>query len=67
VLIKYIQCGHLSLILNAAGICRSSLFRTFLYMMYKVKVYPRTGHRGREREEMYSSILSLTSALDGVG
>ena len=30
------------------------------------KVYPRTGHGGPEGE-MYSSTLSLTSALDGVG
>jgi len=33
----------------------------------KVKVYPRTGHEGPEGEQMYSSTLSLTSALDGVG
>jgi len=31
-----------------------------------VKVYPRTGQEGPEGEERYSSILSLTSALDGV-
>jgi hypothetical protein len=30
------------------------------------KVHPRTGHEGPE-EERYSSTLSLTSALDGVG
>ena len=33
----------------------------------KGKVNPRTGHEGPEGEERYSSILSLTSALDGVG
>jgi hypothetical protein len=31
------------------------------------KVQPRTGHEGPEGEHMYSSTLSLTSALDGVG
>jgi hypothetical protein len=30
------------------------------------KVHPRTGHEGQERER-YSSTLSLTSAIDGVG
>jgi hypothetical protein len=30
------------------------------------KVHFRTGHEGREGEQMYSSIFSLTSALDGV-
>jgi hypothetical protein len=30
-------------------------------------VHPRTGHEGSEREYRYSSTLSLTSALDGVG
>jgi hypothetical protein len=33
----------------------------------KSKVHPRTGHEGPERESKYSSTLSLTSALDGVG
>jgi len=33
----------------------------------KGKVHPRTGHEGPEGEERYSSNLSLTSALDGVG
>jgi hypothetical protein len=32
----------------------------------KAKVHPRTGHEGPEWEK-YSSTLSLTSALDGVG
>jgi hypothetical protein len=31
------------------------------------KFRPRTGHEGPEVEWRYSSILSLTSALDGVG
>ena len=33
----------------------------------KGKVHPITGHEGPERELMYSSTLSLTSALDWVG
>ena len=31
------------------------------------KVHPRTSHEGPEGEYRYSSTLSLTSALDGVG
>jgi hypothetical protein len=30
----------------------------------KGKVYPKTGHEDPERKYMYSSTLSLTSALD---
>ena len=33
----------------------------------KGKVHPRTGHEGPQGEQRYSSTLSLTSALDGVG
>jgi len=33
----------------------------------KGKVHPRTDHEGPEMEQRYRSILSLTSALDGVG
>jgi len=33
----------------------------------KGKVHPRIGHEGHEVEYSYSSTLSLTSALDGVG
>jgi hypothetical protein len=32
----------------------------------KGKVYPITGHEGREGEWRYSAAVSLTSALDGV-
>ena len=35
--------------------------------MYKGTVHPRTGHEGPEGELRYSSTLSLTSALDGMG
>jgi hypothetical protein len=33
----------------------------------KFKLHPDTGHERRKGEERYSSTLSLTSALDGVG
>ena len=33
----------------------------------KVEVHPRTGHEGPEGEQMYSSTLPSTSALDRVG
>ena len=33
----------------------------------KDKARPRTGHKGPDEEQMYSSTLSLTSELDGVG
>jgi hypothetical protein len=33
----------------------------------KGKGHPRTGHEGPEGEYRYSTTLSLTSALDGVG
>jgi hypothetical protein len=35
--------------------------------MCKGKVHPRTGHEGLQVKYRYSSTLSLTSALDGVG
>jgi len=31
------------------------------------EVHPKTGHEGPDKEYRYSSTLSLTSALDGVG
>ena len=33
----------------------------------KSKVLPRTGHEGPEEEQMYTSTLPSTSALDGLG
>jgi len=33
----------------------------------KVQLTPRTGHEGPEREQMYSSTLPSSSALDEVG
>jgi hypothetical protein len=35
------------------------------YMLPIVKINPRTGHEGLEREQMYSSTFPSTSALDG--
>jgi hypothetical protein len=35
--------------------------------MNKDKVYSGTGHEGQEEYESYSSTLSFTSALDGMG
>ena len=35
--------------------------------MKKAKIHPRTQHEGPEREQMYSSTLSFTLALDGGG
>jgi hypothetical protein len=36
-------------------------------IFYQIQGHPITGHEGTEGEKMYSSTLSLTSALDGVG
>ena len=43
------------------------LLRNSVKTKGKGKVHPRTGHEGPEREQMYSSTLPSTSALDGVG
>jgi hypothetical protein len=40
---------------------------SWLFTKSKVKVHPRTGHKGPEIEQRYSYTLSLTSAIDGVG
>jgi hypothetical protein len=46
-------------------------FKHFSYMIrpykFKGKGHPRTGYEGPEVEYRYTSTLSLTSALDGVG
>jgi hypothetical protein len=34
---------------------------------FRIFAHPRTGHEGLEGDKQYSSTLSLTSALDGVG
>jgi hypothetical protein len=36
-------------------------------LRHKGKFYPKIGHVGPEKEKTYSSTLSLTWALDGVG
>jgi hypothetical protein len=41
--------------------------RNIIKVKVKVKVHPRTGHEGPEGEQRFSSTLSLTTALDGVG
>jgi hypothetical protein len=43
------------------------IMSSFCLMRNKGKVHPRTGHEGPEGQCRYSSTLSLTSALDGVG
>ena len=43
----------------------ASALKNDCYVKGKVKVRPRTGHEGPEGEKRYSSILTLTSALDG--
>jgi hypothetical protein len=44
----------------------SKLTRVSMYLK-EGKIHPRTGHESLEREQMYSSTLSLTSALNGGG
>jgi hypothetical protein len=39
----------------------------FVTAKYILTFRPRTGHEGPEGEQRYSSTLSLTSALEGVG
>jgi hypothetical protein len=41
-------------------------FFTWMYIKQKDKVHPRTNHEGQEREQRYSSTLSLTG-LEGGG
>ena len=49
-------------------LCRQALGRTKPSIRWvKVKVHPRTGHKGPKGKWRYSSTLSLTSVLDGDG
>jgi hypothetical protein len=41
--------------------------KRYIHLKVNSKGLPRTGHEGPEGEQRYSSTLSLTSALDGVG
>ena len=43
------------------------IYTSICFIKCKGKVRPRTGQEGPEGERRYSSTLSLTSALDGVG
>ena len=50
----------------------TTLHYVMISMLYRIteiikEVHPRTGHKGPEEEERYSSTLSLTSVLDGGG
>ena len=56
--------GRPEVSLAATTPCRLQLSTVLL--IWKGKVRPITGHEGPEGEEMYSSTLSLTSAIDGV-
>ena len=37
------------------------------HILFTLEVHPRTRHEGPEEEQMYSSTLPSTSALDGDG
>ena len=50
-----------------AETCRRAWINTGDKGEGKGKIHPITGHEGPEMEYRYSSTLSLTSALDGVG
>jgi len=45
----------------------TSGYKSIITIKCKDKVHPRTGHEGTEGRKRYSSTLSLTSALEGVG
>ena len=51
-------------VLNTVGNCNTMVS---IIIRAKGKGHPRTGHEGPEVEQMYSSSLSLTSALDAGG
>jgi hypothetical protein len=56
---------------DAGFLCGKPIMLTDMMKGTKAKVkgkfYPRTGYEAPDGEQMYSSTLSLTSALDGVG
>jgi len=54
---------HFLVLLLILFLCRLFCFTFF----YKGKICPKTGHEGPEGACMYSSILSLISAQDGLG
>ena len=53
--------------LSNIGIVASKKSKTIPYYKGKGKALPRTGYEGPEGEQMYSSTLSSTSALDAGG
>jgi hypothetical protein len=64
--LKILGCNH-SLLRCRIPEEQSSRSRRFSWLADTGKVRTRTGHEGPEGEQKYSSTLSLTSALDGVG
>ena len=62
--------ASLRFFISCADACYESWREVRLYsqiMQGKDKVHPRTEHEDLQREQRYSSTLSLTSALDGDG
>ena len=47
--------------------CKAMVLPNVFYVIVKVTFHPITGHEYPEREQMYSFVLSLTSALGGMG
>jgi len=56
-----------SALLRTTANTRNVLSVEFVLVTVKGKGHPRTGHEGPKGKEMYSSNLSLTSALDEGG
>jgi hypothetical protein len=52
---------------GALALMLHRIMSSFCLMQSKGKVHPRTGHKGQEGQYRYSSTLSLTSELGGVG
>jgi hypothetical protein len=52
---------------GALALMLHRIMSSFCLMRSKGKVHPGTGHKDQEGQHTYSSTLSLTSALDGVG
>ena len=52
---------------NVVAPCKKCTLFVYISCKGKGAVHPRTGHEGQEEEMRYSSTLSLSSAIDGVG
>jgi hypothetical protein len=61
----YFSCTNLSRSTGNSVTCYR--FDSTFHVKGKGKAYPRTDHERQEGEYRYSSVLSLTSALDGCG